>query len=90
MSQPTKKLQIGDPGFVFDSAKKHIPRRIVRLKGDAESKVREVLASFEGSEIVGSKIHAEVERFATQFPGEVIALEWLGNIGWVRFLTCKR
>jgi hypothetical protein len=90
MSQSPKELQIGDPGFVFDSAKKQIPRRIVRLKGDAESDVREVLQSFEGAAVIGSKIHAEVQRLAAQFQGEVIALEWLGNMGWVRYLTCSR
>ena len=75
---------------MFDSAKKQIPRRIVRLKSDAASEVREVLQTFEGAAIVGSKIHAEVQRFAAQFSGEVIALEWLGNMGWARYLTCKR
>ena len=81
---------MGDPGFVFDSEKKQIPRRIVRLKSDADSDVREVLQSYEGATIIGSKIHAEVQRLAAQYPGEVIALEWLGNRGWVRYLTCKR
>ncbi len=89
MAQKPKTLQIGDPEFIFDSAKKQIPRRIVRLKSDADSEVREVLQTFEGAAIVGSKIHAEVQRFAAKFPGEVIALEWLGNMGWVRYLGCK-
>jgi hypothetical protein len=89
MSEPSG-MRIGEPGFVFDSQKKQISRRIVRLKSDAESDVREVLATFEGTEIIGSKIHAEVQRLAAKYPGEVIALEWLGNMGWVRFLTCKK
>ena len=90
MSEQPTGMQIGEEGFVFDSAKKQIPRRIVRLKGDSESDVREVLSSFEGAEIVGSKIHSEVQRLAAKHPGDVIALEWLGNMGWVRFLTCKK
>ena len=90
MSKAANGVQIGDPGYVFDSEKKQIPRRIVRLKGDADSDVRQVLQAYEGAAIVGSKIHADVQRLAAQFSGEVIALEWLGNAGWVRYLTCKR
>jgi hypothetical protein len=86
MSDQPTGMRIGEPDFVFDSAKRQIPRRIVRLKGD---EVAEVLATFEGDPVVGTKVHAEVQRLAAEHPGETIALEWLGNLGWVRFLTCK-
>jgi hypothetical protein len=87
MNQESSGLRIGEPGFVFDSARRNVPRRIVRLKG---ADVAEVLATFEGDAVVGSAIHAEVQRLAAQHPGETLALEWLGNLGWVRFLTCRK
>jgi hypothetical protein len=82
-------MRIGEPDFVFDSMKKQIPRRIVRLKGDDKSEVNEVLATYEGSQTFGSKIHAELHNYATKHPGETVAIEWLGNMGWVRFATCR-
>jgi len=87
MSDHPPGMRIGEPDFVFDSAKRQIPRRIARLKGDD---VAEVLATFEGDRVVGTKVHAEVQRLAAEHPGETIALEWLGNLGWVRYLTCKK
>ncbi len=87
MSDQAPGMRIGEPDFVFDSAKRQIPRRIVRLEGDD---VVEVLATFEGDRAVGSKIHAEVQRLAAERPGQMLALEWLGNLGWVRYLTCKK
>jgi hypothetical protein len=80
-------LRIGEPDFVFDSAKRQIPRRVVLLNGDDVAKV---LAAYEGAEAVGSKVHAEVQRQAAEHPGETVALEWLGNLGWTRYLTCKK
>ena len=83
-------MRIGEPDLVFDSMKTQIPRRIVRLKGDAQSEVKEVLATFEGGQVIGSKIHAELHSFASKHPGETVAIEWLGNMGWVRFASrCK-
>jgi hypothetical protein len=87
MSDHPPAMPIGEPDFVFDSARRQIPRRIVRLKGD---EVAEVLATFEGPAVVGSKIHAEVQRLAAEHPGETIALEWLGNLGWQRYVTCTK
>jgi hypothetical protein len=85
--QPTG-MRIGEPDFVFDSQKRQIPRRIVRLKKNGD--VRDVLATFEGDQIVGSKIHAAVQSLAAEHAGDEIALEWLGNLGWVRYLTCRK
>lgn len=88
MSQPRPGLRIGEPDFVFDSAKKQIPRRIVLLQDDESSEPAEVLATFEGAQVVGSKIHAEVQRLAEEHRGRTVALEWLSNMGWVRYITC--
>jgi len=83
-------MRIGEPDFVFDSMKTKIPRRIVRLKGDGQSDVKEVLATYDGSQVIGSKIHAELQNFAAKHPGATVAIEWLGNMGWARFATCSK
>lgn len=82
-------LRIGEPDFVFDSQKRRIPRRIVRLAGDDESEVEEVLAEFTEQQVVGSKMHAELQRFAHLMKDRTVALEWQGNMGWVRYATCR-
>ena len=80
-----RRIRIGDPDFVFDSQKRQIPRRIVRLNGDD---VVEVMAEYTGDRVVGSVIHADLQQLASQRPGETFAIEWLSNRGWVRFVTC--
>lgn len=87
MIEQSPSMRIGEPDFVFDSAKRQIPRRVVRLAGE---EVAEVLATFEGDRLVGSKVHAEVQRFAAANPGATIAAEWLSNLGWVRYVTCRK
>ncbi len=86
----TGRMRIGEPDFVFDSMKERIARRIVRLKGDTKSEVQEVVATFEGDKVIGSKIQAELQTLAKKHAGETVALEWLGNMGWVRFVTCRK
>jgi hypothetical protein len=49
-----------------------------------------VLATFQGPAVVGGRIHAEVQRFAEAHRGQVVALEWSGPLGWVRYLTCRK
>ena len=90
MNQGQGAVRIGEPDFVFDSVKKQIPRRIVRLSGDEASEIRDVLATFEGPAVVESKVHAAVQRLAEEHKGEVVALEWLSNRGWTRYLTCRK
>ena len=87
MAEQPAGMRIGEPDFVFDSMKRQIPRRIVRLAGE---EVAEVLATYEGAQVVESKVHAEVQRLAAEHPDKTIALEWLGNLGWVRYLTCRK
>jgi hypothetical protein len=50
--------------------------------------VVEVVAEYTGEQVIGSVIHADLQRFANQQPGTTFAIEWLSNRGWVRFVTC--
>jgi hypothetical protein len=66
------------------------PRRIVRLEGDEQSEPVEVLAQYEGAEITGARLHTDLQRLAREHTGELLAAEWLGPLGWTRFLWCRR
>ncbi len=66
------------------------PRRVVLLAGDEHSDVLEVLASFEGTEVSGARLHAELPRRAASHSGRWVAGEWLGTLGWTRFVWCRR
>ena len=66
------------------------PRRIVLLTGDEQSAVGEVLVELRGDDVTGNRLHAEIQKQAAAHPGRVIAAEWLGNLGWTRFLWCKK
>jgi hypothetical protein len=69
---------------------KNAPRRLVLLRGDESSEVERVLTEFTGSEGAGKDVHALIERVAGQHPGRRIAAEWLGPLGWSRFLWCRK
>lgn len=66
------------------------PRRVVRLRGGENGEVEEVLLQYQGSEVSGKRLHADVQRLANEHPGQFIAAEWLGPLGWTRFLWCRR
>jgi hypothetical protein len=66
------------------------PRRLVLLEGDETSAVREVLAEYEGAEVSGQRLHADVQRLAQLHRGRHVAAEWLGPLGWTRFLWCRK
>ena len=66
------------------------PRRLVLLESDPQSAVAEVLAEFTPPDVRGSKVHAELQRLAGDHPGKLVAAEWLGPLGWTRFLWCRR
>ena len=66
------------------------PRRLVLLASDEQSAVTEVLAEFTPPAVRGSKVHAELQRLAAEHPGKLVAAEWLGPLGWTRFLWCRR
>ncbi len=67
-----------------------VPQRLVVLEGDDESKVVAVLREYQGAEISGKRIYSDLVRLAKEHPGQTIAAEWLGNLGWTRFLWCRR
>jgi hypothetical protein len=56
---------------------------------DPQAEPTEVLAQFEGADVVGSKIHRELGVLAKTRPGQTVALEWLGPLGWQRFVTTQ-
>jgi hypothetical protein len=66
------------------------PRRLVLLAGGEQSAVERVLAEYTGAEGRGKDVHADIEKFAAQHPAQYVAAEWLGPLGWARFLWCHR
>jgi hypothetical protein len=66
------------------------PRRLVLLQQDEQSPVEKVLKEYANSEINGTVLHAELQRFAAEHPGRWVAGEWLGPRGWTRFLWCQK
>src|SRR5262249_30830796 len=71
------------PGTV--RPKRVAPRRVVLLHGDEGSAVNLVLA-----EARAEDAHAALAAAAGQFKGSVVALEWLGPLGWTRFLWARQ
>lgn len=65
------------------------PRRLVLLADGEESTVRDVLAEFRGADVSGRRLHAELQRLAGEHPGQFVAAEWRGKLGWTRFLWCR-
>jgi hypothetical protein len=66
------------------------PRRLVLLSGDEKSEVEAVLVEYRGAEISGNRLHADLQKFARDNPGRCVAAEWLGPLGWTRFLWCRK
>ena len=66
------------------------PRRLVLLAASEASEVRQVLAEYPAGGVKGSQLHAELLRLAGEHPGVLAAAEWLGPLGWTRFLWCRR
>lgn len=66
------------------------PRRIVLLAGESDGPVEEVLAEFRAAEVSGNRLHAEVQRLSEEHPGRCVAAEWLGPLGWTRFLWRRK
>jgi hypothetical protein len=75
---------------VSSSATPRCPRRIVLLTGGEQGDVVRVLLEMAGAEVSGNRLHAEVQRLAGDHAGEVVAAEWLGPLGWTRFLWCRK
>ena len=66
------------------------PRRLILLEDGESSGVAEVLAEYQNGDISGNRLHADLQRQAREHPGCTIAAEWLGKLGWTRFLWCKK
>jgi hypothetical protein len=66
------------------------PRRLVLLADGEDSAVREVLAEYRGAEVSGKRLHADLQRLAAEHGGRCVAAEWLGPLGWTRFLWCRK
>ncbi|MFO0845439.1 MAG: hypothetical protein U0797_24155 [Gemmataceae bacterium] len=66
------------------------PRRVVLLEAGDDSEVAEVLREYAPAEASGNRLHADVQTFAAERPGRTVAAEWLGPLGWTRFLWCRR
>ena len=66
------------------------PRRVVLLADGEDSPVEQVLVEYQGAEAHTAPLHEDVQRFAAAHRGQLVAAEWLGPLGWVRFLWCRR
>jgi hypothetical protein len=66
------------------------PRRIVLLQDGEDSGAARVLAEYRGADVSGKRLHEDLQRFAGEYPGRHVAAEWLGPLGWTRFLWCRR
>ncbi|HVS40051.1 MAG TPA: hypothetical protein VMS17_31115 [Gemmataceae bacterium] len=62
------------------------PRRIVLLAGESDGAVEQVLAEYRGTEVSGARLHTDLQRLSEEHPGRCVAAEWLGPLGWMRFL----
>jgi hypothetical protein len=66
------------------------PRRLVLLEDGEDGEVAEVLAEYKGADVSGRRLHADLQREAARHPGRCVAAEWLGPLGWTRFLWCRK
>jgi len=72
-------------------SEQRVPRRIVLVAGDAnDGAVEKVLREYAGAEVSGVKLHADLPALAAANPGRIVAGEWLGPLGWMRFAWCRR
>jgi hypothetical protein len=62
----------------------------VLLQGDEQSAVERVLQEYAGSQISGTRLHADLQRQAAEHPGRLVAAEWQAALGWTRFLWCRK
>jgi hypothetical protein len=66
------------------------PRRVVLLRDGEYSEAEHVLQEYHGAEVSGKRLHVDVQRLADAHRGRYVAAEWLGPLGWTRFLWCRR
>jgi hypothetical protein len=82
--------QASGSGTPPSSATVRAPRRLVLLGGGADSAVEQVLAEYQGADVSGKRLHTDLQRGAAEHPGRCVAAEWLGPLGWTRFLWCRQ
>jgi hypothetical protein len=80
----------GTPKATTDPPGQRAPRRLVLLTADEQSASGEVLLELRGEEISGKRLHSEIQKLAAEHPGRWVAAEWLGKLGWTRFLWCRK
>jgi hypothetical protein len=66
------------------------PQRVVLLTDGEDGTVAEVLLEMKGEDVSGRRLHAEVQQLAAEYPGRHVAAEWLGLLGWTRYLWCRK
>ncbi len=72
------------------SSSPRCPRRVVLLRDGEASEAERVLLEYHGAAVSGKRLHADVQRLAGEHDGRLVAAEWLGPLGWTRFLWCRR
>ena len=72
------------------SCTERTPRRLVLLAGEPSGPVETVLAEHQGAEVSGNRLHAELQRLSDENAGRYVAAEWLGRLGWTRFLWRRK
>jgi hypothetical protein len=65
------------------------PRRIVLLADGEASAVQQVLVEYPGDKVAAAPMTEDLHRCAAQHRGQYVAVEWLGPLGWTRFLWCR-
>ena len=65
-------------------------RRIVLLVSADDGEIEKVLREYAPPEPTGTRLHADLKELAAEHAGRTVAAEWLGPLGWTRFLWCKR
>ncbi len=73
-----------------DKGAERRPRRLVLLADEPNGPVQEVLAEFRGADISGNRVHADLQRLSEEHAGRYVAAEWLGPLGWTRFLWRRK
>jgi hypothetical protein len=79
-----------NPTRTASSAQSRRPRRLVLLAADEGGAIEQILTEYHDAEVSGVRLHADLQRLAAEHPGRLVAAEWLGRLGWTRFLWCRK
>lgn len=72
------------------SSTSRCPRRVVLLCDGEDSEAERILQEYHGADVSGKRLHTDIQRLADIHRGRCVAAEWLGSLGWTRFLWCRR